>query len=614
MRTLNDLLTALFPYGTAFPEVAQLERQDGTGEVNRYAAPSWPPDAFAFAAKLLDLSGAYHHVAPETRGAASGVGVRKVSVSEADRGIAVAAGRTWSTALRRKFGSSGPRVPDAPAAVSQLWKRLMAAGAEKVFVELDIKAEPPAWWRDALMLCMIADEASADIGFDPDTRGLADPANALEMFMDIIRFTTPSELGREGADNFYSCSFANQNLLGVMPKARTPAVGCTVRSLSHNLALMPPGGEVRVRWLSPHEVDATRDKRPLKILIVPFPYTVEADCFEPVDVAEVDAAVTPWGWFHIVPRWLGPAERSEQVRRAGEFADFVVNLVDGAGRSGEPVGAVMLPEAALNDIFFRTLFDALLRRCPSVETLVSGVSEMRLDDGKAIRQGNFVAQGVFVTSKGQRQGVLTIREKHHRWRVERSQIETYGLGSRLNPATLWWESIDITSRSLSIVAFRPNATMTTLICEDLARVDPCQAAVRAIGPSLLVALLMDGSQLSFRWPSRYATVLAEDPGCSVLTISSLGLINRSRLPDGSRPKWSVALWRDDQSGPAEIVMDPGHQGVCITVEPQWRTECTLDGRQDQGQALAWSLRPGAEGRTSVRATGDQPSWIVDGTS
>jgi hypothetical protein len=67
-----------------------------------------------------------------------------------------------------------------------------------------------------------------------------------------------------------------------------------------------------------------------------------------------------------------------------------------------------------------------------------------------------------------------------------------------------------------------------LICEDLARQDPAAELVRAVGPNLLVALLMDGPQLANRWPARYAAVLAEDPGTSILTLTSLGMVERSR--------------------------------------------------------------------------------------
>jgi 5-methylcytosine-specific restriction enzyme A len=52
--------------------------------------------------------------------------------------------------------------------------------------------------------------------------------------------------------------------------------------------------------------------------------------------------------------------------------------------------------------------------------------------------------------------------------------------------------------------------------------------MRSVGPNLVVALLMDGPQLTARWPARYASVLADDPGSSVLTLTSLGMCLRSR--------------------------------------------------------------------------------------
>lgn len=608
MRSLDDLLVALFPNGTSFPQVAGFDVEGGDAPAWD-AAPAWPPDVFAYAGKLLDLSGAYHHVAPETSGPRRRSAIRRLTVSEAERAQAVAVGREWAAALRRNRAEIV--VPDPPPEVSERWSALRAAAPAEIFVEIDVTCAPPAWWRDALALLMMADEAAQDLGFGYDPRALgADPTNALELLLDVSVFLPATER-REAADSLYSCSFANQNMVGVLPKSRTPVVGCTLRSLSHNLALVPPGGEVRVRWLSPQGAEAVScDDRPLKIMMVPFPYHIDAECFGPVDVASVATPAQPWGWFHILPLWLGPKRRGDMVRRAGEFADFVVGLVEEAGRDGVPVSAVILPEAALNETFFATLFDAVLRRCPDVELLVSGTSEYPIAGG-GLRSGNFVAQAVFLNQDGKRQGARTIREKHHRWRLERGQIELYGLGSRLNPGTLWWEGIDITSRSLDMVTFRPGATMTTLICEDLARVDPCQGAVRSVGPTLLVALLMDGSQLAFRWPGRYATVLAEDPGCSVLTVSSLGLINRTRMPDGSRPRWSVALWRDDAGSPTEIVMQPGNHAVSLIADPEWRTECSLDGRQDLGQALAWRLRDG--GVRNVRSPGAVPGWIEKGS-
>src|SRR5207245_798393 len=112
----------------------------------------------------------------------------------------------------------------------------------------------------------------------------------------------------------------------------------------------------------------------------------------------------------------------------------------------------------------------------------------------------------------------------------------------------WWEHIDIAHREIFFYLLADGACVTALVCEDLARIDPVQPVVRSIGPNLLIALLMDGPQLERRWPGRYASVLAEDPGSAVLTFTSLGAVHRSDAP-GARPSTEVGLWRDHQ-GPA----------------------------------------------------------------
>ena len=92
-----------------------------------------------------------------------------------------------------------------------------------------------------------------------------------------------------------------------------------------------------------------------------------------------------------------------------------------------------------------------------------------------------------------------------------------------------------------------------LICEDLARQDPVSELIRAVGPNLVVALLMDGPQLEHRWAAKYATVLAEDPGSSVLTVTSLGMARLSRPPKKPVSR-AVALWKDPVSGAVEVAL------------------------------------------------------------
>src|SRR5207237_3671340 len=106
-----------------------------------------------------------------------------------------------------------------------------------------------------------------------------------------------------------------------------------------------------------------------------------------------------------------------------------------------------------------------------------------------------------------------------------------------------FEEIDVSARECSFHVFREGASLAVLVCEDLARIDPVQNIVRAVGPNLVITLLLDGPQLERRWPGRYATVLADDPGSAVLTLTSLGLIRRSNMPS-EKGERKPALWKD----------------------------------------------------------------------
>lgn len=89
----------------------------------------------------------------------------------------------------------------------------------------------------------------------------------------------------------------------VRPKSRTPTVGCTLRSLSHNLALLPPRGQVRVRWVEPivREVEATGDNSlSLLLMPLPLPFRVADEVFRPVG----EHSEGGWGWFDADQIWL----------------------------------------------------------------------------------------------------------------------------------------------------------------------------------------------------------------------------------------------------------------------------------------------------------------------
>ena len=155
------------------------------------------------------------------------------------------------------------------------------------------------------------------------------------------------------------------------------------------------------------------------------------------------------------------------------------------------------------------------------------------------------------------------QDKHHRWSLDERQIYQYHLGGALHPHIRWWEAIDVPRRSVQVVEVGEGITIVSLVCEDLAQNDDVAELIRSIGPTIVSTALLDGPQLTSRWSARYASVLADDPGSAVMTLTSFGMAQRSR-PPGHDASPVIALWKDPARGTREISLEPGAQGVLLT--------------------------------------------------
>ena len=71
--------------------------------------------------------------------------------------------------------------------------------------------------------------------------------------------------------------------------------------------------------------------------------------------------------------------------------------------------------------------------------------------------------------------------------------------------------------------------------------------------------------------------MADDPGSAVWTLTSLGMAQRSR-PAGHEASPVIALWKDPARGMREISLEPGAQGVVLTVCGARGTKRSSDGR------------------------------------
>jgi hypothetical protein len=573
--SILDAIQSLFPLGyldhALYRSRTQISPDAQRPPFERHKSFVNPPcqavDLFAIAGFLLLKSGGYHHVSPSASGAST---VRVLSITSAERAAWVAAGEKWR-------GEGRKLLPVPPAELIRAWQELMACKHLPLYLTRKPSASPRPWWRAALTLFIIADEAARDLGFETGRKKSAQAAYSEAPMRQIIA---------KGGKTF-TLSGADRDQVCVLPKSRTPKVGCTLRSLSHNLALLPARGLARAYWSPGPELAEdealTSIEAPFNVVVVPAPFRIRASAF-----SGVAALGANWGWFEVKPHWCPSSgdERTEDGINA--FHAFVEQILDAARAEVGDVHGLVLPECALSYDVFRHLCEKLESR-PGFELFIAGLFDAKEPD-QGYRKGNFAAMARREKgADGNFRFDISTREKHHRWRVEKSQIDAYALGSALDANRGWWERIDILSRSLDVFVLRGGATVTTLICEDLARNDPCQELVRAIGPNLVVALLMDGPQLKERWPARYATVLAEDPGSSVLTLTSLGLVRRSNESGQFRPSDKIGLWRDDSGRTVELAVPNGAHALCLTLQPGAIQEWTLDGRGDDHSAQSWQL-------------------------
>jgi hypothetical protein len=553
---------------------------------------------FAVAATLVKEAGCYTH---PTFG---GYGTKGLFSSAKYKKEVSDLATEWTSLSLASSRETGPEVVEEPKVTTEklqnLWQILLDSKDAVVCQNDTPPLSAPEWWSVAMRLLAIADEASAGIGFPPRLQpvnsGRSQPTKRSRKFADwalsdyrSASYSEDSEKTNLPHPTKSLCWMIPLEELCVQPKAITPQVGCTLRSLTHHLALLPPAGEVKTLWLlapghlrkhteEPSGENPDSPGSPLNLLVVPFPYRIDGTSFVPGG-----STISPKDSGNPIPRKLGFFTiRQDWLKdiTAVKFADFLNELIEAACQEASLVHGIVLPELALEENFAIEVAHILARNT-KLELFITGV-ELNTNDFP----GNAVYSFLFFENKVH---TSWIQKKHHRWKLEKSQIVQYNLGSNFSPDTEWWEKINIGDRTLRFYLFRPGAVLTTLICEDLARIDPVQPILHAIGPNLIISLLMDGPQLQHRWANRYATVLADDPGSAVLVLASYGMVRRYGVPKIDEP-CSIGLWKDSIGGKTvELNLPRSAHGLLLTILLSRKTEYTLDGRPDQDGTIKLSL-------------------------
>lgn len=584
--TIGNALRTVFPNGTQGLDgstVSQISKND-LGEWQ--AMPGLPYDVFAFCAYLIQITGLMGYFEPdETVPAVFGSNeALKVVLPKARRDACLASGRHW-----RQKGKPDRHTFD-------LWQVIHASAhlpiRIKEYQKLHDKAmaspgavpeAAPSWWSAVFELLIISDETCELVGHNYTPQN--DPGATLfdELASARIRESRASEtiMHRGHADMVRANSqvstlaaAADRSVVCVQPKGRVAEIGCTLRNFSRNLSITGPVGSVRCSWQQLAGQPRGKQGDSLDVLLVPLPHELSALSFK------AKSENGNWGNFEVSQDWLANRDA---------ISDMVRNLIREAKKDVETINAVIFPEYALTFELFTHLMGVVHDETNGkIEFMIAGASD-NCDDEicNCVLTAIWEDQLAEVAEDDHKNRVrLVSQKKHHRWKLDRPQIANYGLASSLRPSIPWWEAHDIEQRELNFFQFRKDAIFASLICEDLARNDPCHEILRSVAPNLVFSLLMDGPQLGSRWPARYASTLADDPGCTVLTFTSAGLVNRSN--DNSRypNSYSVGLLRDTSGTTKELSLSPGKKGVLLTLGSDKVEDVTVDGRPTKN-ASSW---------------------------
>jgi hypothetical protein len=506
----------------------------------------WAPDLFAFTDVVLDRSEAYRFVVSPPEGAnwpPPEIPDWHLAIADASAG--------WCTWVQ------GDR-PELPGLVAEEW----AVVCEGSATSLDELATGHGWriCQALITLHAIADEACAGTGVtvaDVPRDGQRFRARAREL---LARTGTLSRISRQR--------------LRVLPCVRNSVGGPSIRSLSRYVCVRSP--EVDVVWnrVPAGTVGPGGPTQEGNVLMLPWPLRIDAEDFKPSGAVE-RAELEPYGFFEFAPAELLDLDLADRVLQTARDQQGAVDIV-------------VLPESALlpGEI---DILEALLTR-HGVWLVVAGVRD---PPGPGGRFGaNWLHLGVWFGGRWWRYR----QNKHHRWSLDDNQIKQYHLSAALPLGVRWWESMAVPRRAVQVLELDEGVTVVSLICEDLARLDEVADLLRAIGPTLVVTTLLDGPQLASRWTARYASVLADDPGSAVVTLTSFGFVQRS-LPAGRSPSRVVSLWKDPVRGLREIPLDVDSHAVLIDIQVGQTTRRSADGRHP----VANTANVSAEGVRQIRA-------------
>ena len=538
---------------------------------------TWPPDAFAVTSRIMELGDFQRRIVSPPPGCKWANATEwSRQICKGGKAWAAFCDRDWIT--KRAAGDKTAGLKSTRTKIEPVTKRFTALLAKWI----QGKALEGEWgdtksWN--ALQAIVALHAMADEACNPH---LLAGKRSRRFFEQALRIRIAGGSGALGSQTTGSLATFSPSLGSVLPKSHTPQVGLTLRSSS--LFLAYHRHPARIQWMKPYAGSvAERSWEPggtpageghFTVLLFPWPYIVQASSFRP---RAYDASM---------PDKFGYFEYASGTSQDDTFLRVLRGVLEEARREigGEAVDLLVLPEASVTISSWDHAMGSLRVKGEQFpfRSYIVGCRSENSESEPTNLQANFARIGFL--QGGEHAGHdYRDQHKHHRWRIDRGQVQCYNLGHHLNASKIWWEGIRIEDRVVTFAEPLPGLSVCPLICEALARQDPLAGVLRTVGPSLVICLLMDGPQLISRWSAKYASVLADDPGSSVLTLTCKGMLDRWSSPHAAH-RDVVALWRDSQGTTQELELLQS-DALLLRVRLSKTQEHSIDGRMTKRDSL-----------------------------
>lgn len=509
----------------------------------------WPPNTFIVCAKFLDITGVYKRIV---------AGQKFYQWSKINKSQVEILGMHWGDFCL--MSKSHNVLPSQPL-MNMIYHVFRNSRVTKTLKEL---LEDQKFITELLVLMLACDEAFRDIDTDRLEQGSV-AYRIIREQLDKAKIETER----------FNLSHSQHSYGTIHYKHFICQSGISLNSLSHKLAYIRP--DITTYYLQKRAEPNNHNR--VNMMIFPWPENIPDAYFTPVSDQKALEMDDYFGFF-------------EYGHDQGLDIELVIEKIEAARATGEEIDVIIFPECAMSQslseqlaqaIFDHYIAHDIVEHCP---TLISGIFRKSCDQ----QYGANALTVYFASQTRERNGKVRLKNcvqhKHHRWFLDRSQIINYNLKDVLAPNKKWWEYIEVPHRAvISLYCEKHDYQLSPLICEDLARQDPVGPVIRALGPTLIIALLLDGPQLTNRWPGRYASILADDPGAGVLSVTPLGMTLRS---DGSGfpPSRVCALW-SEPGQTQELELEAGKDAILLNLEKLEKDQWSADGRKARRTAFTY---------------------------